>query len=300
VSKRLLLVVADDYGIGAGVSLGILELALQGRVTASVLLVTSPHAEAAVRAWERAGRPMALGWHPCLTLDRPVLPPDRVPSLVNAAGGFWPLGQFLGRLLRGRVRAADVEAELRAQLRRFEELTGFPPPVVNSHHHVQVFPPVGVVLQRLFDGARPKPYLRRVREPWTMLARVPGARAKRLLLSAFGRRDGRRLERSGFPGNDWVIGITDPACVADRRFLERWLSRVPGRVVELTCHPGHLDLSLIGRDCSPQDGQLQRRVFEYELLSEPEFPDACRRSGFRLLGPAAGNPASRAPFGDAA
>ena len=36
---------------------------------------------------------MQLGWHPCLTLDRPVLPRARVPSLVDD-GRFRPLGRL--------------------------------------------------------------------------------------------------------------------------------------------------------------------------------------------------------------
>ena len=53
-SQRFLVVTADDFGIGPATTHGILELALQGRVTATVLLVNSPHAEAAVRAWRQA------------------------------------------------------------------------------------------------------------------------------------------------------------------------------------------------------------------------------------------------------
>src|SRR5262249_60479832 len=79
--KRYLIVAADDFGIGPATSQGILDLAVLGRVTATVLLVNSPYAEPAVRAWRQAGQPVELGWHPCLTLDRPVLPPEIVPSL---------------------------------------------------------------------------------------------------------------------------------------------------------------------------------------------------------------------------
>ena len=48
-APRSLVVVADDLGIGPATSHGILHLAALGKVTATVLLVNSPHAEAAVR-----------------------------------------------------------------------------------------------------------------------------------------------------------------------------------------------------------------------------------------------------------
>jgi predicted glycoside hydrolase/deacetylase ChbG (UPF0249 family) len=283
--KRYLVITADDFGIGPATSRGILDLAVQGRISAAVLLANSPYAEQAVRDWQQTGEPMELGWHPCLTLDRPVLPVKRVPSLVDAEGRFWPLSGFMLRLKAGRIRPTEIDAELRAQLHRFWDLAGFLPPVVNSHHHIQVLRPVGAILSNLFDRLWTLPYVRRVREPWWMLARVPGARAKRAFLSLLGRRDACRLQRQKFPGNDWLAGITDPPLVADPDFLTRWITRVPGQCVELTCHPGHMDPTLIGRDCTATDGQLLRRVREWHLLQDARFVEAFRKAGFTLVSP---------------
>jgi predicted glycoside hydrolase/deacetylase ChbG (UPF0249 family) len=283
--KRYLVVTADDYGIGPATTQGILELAVAGHMTGSVLLVTSPYAEEAVQAWRRAGEPMELGWHPCLTLDRPIAPARQVPSLVDAAGRFWLLGDFIRRLWLGRLRGAEIEMELRAQYRRFCELLGRPPGSVNSHHHVQIFHPVGAILRDILSQGAPLPYLRRIQEPWRTLARVKGARRKRLFLSLLGKREARRQRQEGFPGNDWLAGVTDPPYVADPRFLVRWLTHMPGRVVELTCHPGHLDATLVGRDCTPEDGQVQRREREFYLLRQPSFREAYLQAGFTLAAP---------------
>jgi predicted glycoside hydrolase/deacetylase ChbG (UPF0249 family) len=284
-ATRYLVVTADDFGIGPATTQGILELGSRGLLTATVLLVNSPHAESAVRAWRHAGASLELGWHPCLTLDRPVLPGRHVPSLVRPDGRFHSLGGFSRRLLLRRICPGEVEAELKAQARLFRELVGHPPAVVNSHHHVQVFPPVGARLRNVLRDQRPLPYLRRVREPWSMLVRVPGARGKRGFLSVLGRLEARGQGRDTFPGNDWLAGVTDPPCVADPAYLSRWLTRVPGRVIELTCHPGHLDTTLIGRDCSATDGLLLRRVRELHLLRHASFPAACHDAGFLLVTP---------------
>jgi predicted glycoside hydrolase/deacetylase ChbG (UPF0249 family) len=285
-ATRFLIVMADDYGIGPETSRGILELAGRGVVTGTVLLVNSPYAAAAVRAWRASGLPLEMGWHPCLTMDPPVLPPRRVPSLVGPDGCLWPLRHFLPRLLLGRLRPGDIESELHAQYDRFLELVGRPPTVVNSHQHAALFPPVGAILRRVLARCSPRPYLRRVREPWPMLARIPGARLKRTVLTVFGRLQARRQRRDGFPGNDWLAGTTDPPWVKDPEFFARWLTRVPGRDVELACHPGYPDPTLIGRDCGPDDGLLQRRVDELHLLHQPAFGQACRRAGFTPVGPA--------------
>lgn len=280
---RRLLVTADDFGIGPAVTRGILELADLGVVTSSVVLVNSPFAEAGVREWRASGRRLELGWHPCLTLDFPVSPPGRVPSLVDDSGTFLPLGRFLRRLALGGVNRTEIEAEFRAQLRRFTELVGEVPANVNAHHHIHIFEPVGSALRDVLGDVSPRPYIRRVRECRRTLARIPGARVKRFALSRFGASAALRQESAGFPGADWLAGVTDPPFVHDPEFFTRWLRHTPGDTVELTCHPGELDITLVGRDGSLEDGQLHRRVRELELLRDPAFLEAVADAGFTLV-----------------
>ena len=309
---RQLVVVADDFGIGPETDRGILELGAAGLVASTVLLVNSPYAEAGVAAWNRAGRPVELGWHPALTLDQPILPSERVPSLVDAKGKFHPLGRFLRNSMLGRVRPTEVLEELAAQYERFVELVGHPPRLVNSHQHASLFRPVTAALHELLTSYPERPFVRRVREPWRTLARIPGARIKRIVLNSRGRKQARTLERDGFPGCDWLAGITDPPCVSDPHFYERWLSGMPGQSVELMCHPGHMDRTLVGRDCEmPGSGRrppsekvngslatsatnvnstelaLLRRVREFEMFHRAEFREVTRSAGFELV------PASR-------
>lgn len=278
--SRSLLVTADDFGIGVETSRGILDLAARGVVTSTVLLVNSPHAEASVRIWKSLGCPVELGWHPCLTLDAPVLPPGRVPTLVDADGRFRPLGAFLKSLLRGRVSAAEVEAELQAQYDRFREMVGHAPMNVNAHHHVHVFRPVGDAIARILGQQSRAPFVRRVIESPHTLAFVPGARLKRAVLSRFG---ARTVRRHTWPGNDRLIGITNPPCVHRPTFFTRWLARATGNAVELTCHPGYLDASIDGRDGTLADGQLHRRAAELERLRDPSFLKAAHAAGFTLV-----------------
>jgi predicted glycoside hydrolase/deacetylase ChbG (UPF0249 family) len=277
---RFLLVTADDFGVGPATSRGILELGTRGVVTSTVLLVNSPFAADAVAAWRAAVRPVELGWHPCLTIDAPVLPADRVPSLVNPDGRFPRLGQLLKRITLGRVNTAEVEAEFRAQYRRFVELVGRPPANVNAHHHVHIFRTVGDALARV---VAPGTFVRRVVEPWGTLRRVPGARLKRVFLSHFGAGAARRQAAAGFPGNETLAGITDPPFVHAPDFFARWLRQARGRFVELSCHPGHFDPTLDGRDGTLADGHMHRRAREFGLLCDPAFRDAVRAAGFVLV-----------------
>jgi predicted glycoside hydrolase/deacetylase ChbG (UPF0249 family) len=282
-APRYLLVTADDFGIGTETSRGILDLAARGAVTSTVLLVNSPFAAESVALWRKLGCRLELGWHPCLTLDAPVLPPGRVPSLVEDTGRFPPLGEFLKRLFRGRVSQVEIEDEFRAQYRRFVDLVGSQPANVNAHHHVHVFRPVGDALARVLANQVPRPFVRRVVESWRTLGRVRGARVKRLVLSRFGRRAVRRQRLALLPGSDRLLGVTDPPLVHDPRFFPRWLAAARGRLVELTCHPGYLDESIEGRDGSLADGQLHRREAELKRLREPAFRAAVAAGGFTLV-----------------
>jgi hypothetical protein len=69
----------------------------------------------------------------------------------------------------------------------------------------------------------------------------------------------------------------------DPRFFTRWLAAATGRVVELCCHPGYFDPSLVGRDGTATDGLVLRRPRELALLSAPYFLDSVRAAGFTLV-----------------
>lgn len=282
---RQLLVIADDIGIGPNTTMGILQLGVQGVVTGSVLLVNSPYAVDAVKKWRQVGGALELGWHPNLTLDSPLSPPAQVASLIRADGTFWPLGAFLKRWLLGFIEPREIELEWRLQLARFIELVGHPPTFVNCHQHIGLFAPAGEILLDILADLSMRPYVRRVQEPWVMMRRLPGARMKRAFLGWLGRRLSRIQEAHGFPGNDWLAGITRPECVLDPDFFVHWLRTMPGNTVEIMCHPGRLDPTLVGRDCTETDGLAHQRVNELRWLRHDGFLDAVADAGFRLVSP---------------
>lgn len=280
---RYLLVIADDFGIGPETSRGILDLAEQGHLDGTVLLVNSPFAADAVARWRAAGRPVELGWHPNLTLDRPVSPRARVPSLVRPDGTFYPLGAFLRRLWWGCIRRADIVTELQAQYLRFIELVGTPPTLVNAHQHVALFRPVGDMLLDLLE--RDRPYFRNVVEPWSLFLRVGGARLKRLVLTWLGAAVMRAAQRRGCRGADQLLGLTNAGTSRRADCFTRWLRAAHGTSVELMCHPGHRDEALLGRDAIRGDGWLEQRTGELELLRGEAWAEAIRASGRTRIAP---------------
>jgi predicted glycoside hydrolase/deacetylase ChbG (UPF0249 family) len=84
----------------------------------------------------------------------------------------------------------------------------------------------------------------------------------------------------GLSGCEQLIGVTDHGCVADERFWTRWLGKThrEGRV-EICCHPGYYDQTLVDRDCDAGEGLL-RRPRETDLLRRPTFREAIAHAGF--------------------
>lgn len=273
-NHRLITITADDFGIGPETTRGILDLAARGVVTSTVLLVNSPYASDAVALWRALRSPLELGWHPCLTFDRPLLEPRQIPSLVDADGRFFPLRAFLCRLWQGRLHSDDIAAELAAQYERFCRLVGHSPRVVNGHHHLHIFPQVGPILRELLKQCPTRPYLRRVVETWPAFALAPGQWWKRLFLGVWGRRAAKAQRSAGFPGGEQLLGLSGVGWPG----IERCLRATSASRLELVCHPGFPDATLASRGESSAT-----RVQESDTLRDPAFRRALEDAGFTLV-----------------
>src|SRR5207245_4475111 len=101
----------------------------RGIVTSATMMVNYPAAaEAAVLARENPR--LGLGLHVALTGGPSALPPERIPSLLDDRDALPPKPDGLRR-----AEPAEVLAEARAQLERFQELMGRLPTHFDSPHH---------------------------------------------------------------------------------------------------------------------------------------------------------------------
>jgi predicted glycoside hydrolase/deacetylase ChbG (UPF0249 family) len=145
---RQLVVNADDLGLTVGVNDGIFDAHDRGILTSASLMANAPAAANAIR---RAGGQSTLGIGVHLTLvdGAPMLPPDRVPTLVRDDGRFHTSWRpFIVACLMGRVSMKDVERELAAQV-EYVASHGIKPTHLDSHKHVHLFPPVFEIVVRL-------------------------------------------------------------------------------------------------------------------------------------------------------
>lgn len=269
--QRALTVNADDFGWSRSVNRGIIETHVNGIVTETSILAAGTDFEDAVEL-ARQTPTLALGVHLNFYRGTPVLPPERVRSLVGDDGRF--LGSWkaiVGRLASGRLDLAELEAELRAAIERVKSV-GITPTHLNSEKHLHLWPSAFRVVAKLAEEFE-VPRVRIVREPFS-------TRPIPQVLTALSVVDARVARSRGVSTPDATIGVTEaPVTLAA---LERLLARPAGYDVELVVHPGYVDdeFRAIGRTL-PNKLECSREE-ELAVLASDEARGAVERSGYTL------------------
>src|SRR3954447_7596848 len=133
---------ADDFGLSEAVNEAVELSHRDGVLNAASLMVAGPAAVDAVRR-ARALPSLRVGLHLVVIEGPAVLPPARIPDLVDARGRF-PSDQLrlgVNYFFRPRVRR-QLAAEIRAQFAAFAA-TGLTLGHADAHKHMQLHPTVG-------------------------------------------------------------------------------------------------------------------------------------------------------------
>jgi predicted glycoside hydrolase/deacetylase ChbG (UPF0249 family) len=246
-AARALIVNADDFGLTAGVSRGILDAHRRGIVTSTTAMANlppQPDLDAEAAGLEALG----IGLHVNLTWGSPVSPPASVASLVGTDGRF---GRDLARL-EAQAVSDEVRREVEAQVEAFTRQFGRPPTHLDSHHHAHRLVP-------------------RVAEAVATVA-LAGRLPVRSQDAGF--REG--LRRHGLRTADHFLGDAgaEPYWTTER--LLDTLAGLPVGVTELMCHPGRYDEALAWSRYGRQ------RETELAALVDPEVRATLERLGIRL------------------
>lgn len=241
---RRLIVNADDFGLHAAVNRGILTAHTEGIVSSTSLMAGGAAFDDAVRIARHCPQ-LGVGVHLTLVGASPLLPVAEVSSLLDEAGDFYgsyPL--FIKRFLRGKIRLAEVERELAAQIDRVR-MAGIQPSHLDSHQHLHVLPGIGGLV---LDLAR-RFSIRAIRipaEPVAFIGATP-ATVGRLVgrggLTMLANLFRQHAAAAGIRTSDHFYGmlaggqLTEPAILAILR-------RLPPGESELMTHPGFADESL--------------------------------------------------------
>ena len=133
---RKLIINADDFGFTSGVNRGIKKAISEGIVTSVSVMPNMPLA-AEIKEISRQFPQISIGIHLNLTKGWPLLPLEKVSSLVDEEG------YFLNRpaKLMAKADLKELEAEIRAQF-DFLIACGVEISHLDSHHHLHYHPQV--------------------------------------------------------------------------------------------------------------------------------------------------------------
>jgi len=242
-----LIVNADDFGLTPAVSRAIIELHAAGLVTSTSLMARAGATEEAIEL-ACATPSLGVGCHVVLVDGEPILPPEKIPSLVDARTGRFPdsLTAFLLRLFTGRIRAEEIEAEAAAQIAHLQE-RGVRLTHIDTHKHAHMFT---AVLRPVLRAARAAG-IRAVRHPfepeWAVRAAIGAPLARALQIAALrplGPPSRKILAQEGFTTTDGTIAMAGTGTL-DAKALGSLLRQIPAGTWELVTHPGYNDADLV-------------------------------------------------------
>ena len=137
-TRRALIVNADEFGLTEGINEGIVEVHSRGIVTSTTMVANLWAFDHAVKL-SRKYPALAVGVHLNLTHGAPILPPERVHTLVDHNGYFFRRRPFLQRLILGTISMIQVYEEFRAQIDKVIA-AGITPSHIDSHESVYMYP----------------------------------------------------------------------------------------------------------------------------------------------------------------
>ena len=119
---RHLIINADGYGFTPGISRAIEDCIEFGTVRSLSANVNFKWADGLYRLVQKHPD-LSVGCHINPIVGRPVMAPEKVPTLVNEQEEFF-YRTFVRRFLSGRIRLAELRAEMMAQANKTRDLAG--------------------------------------------------------------------------------------------------------------------------------------------------------------------------------
>lgn len=223
---------------------------------------------------------LGVGCHLVLVGGNAVAPWREIPSLVDSDGRLpASLGALVARVSAGRIRRADIERELRAQIEKIQR-AGISPTHLDTHKHTHAHPGVLDALGRVaqeFGITRIRKPIERLRHSWAgkapvgQLVAASAARAVSLKFRALSRKHGLHSPQN-FLGLASTGGLSPAA-------LRRLIDTLPEGQTEIMLHPGICDADLI------QTGTRLRKERELEMnaLVDPDVKRSVVAKGIQLI-----------------
>jgi chitin disaccharide deacetylase len=282
MKEKRLIVNADDFGMGRGITDGIVQAHIHGFLSSTSLMPNMPAAEYAISRLQSLPA-LGVGVHLNICQGRPILPARDVASLVDSSGNFNPPAVQARKLWLWHADADEIEAEFIAQI-RWMKTRGIVPTHADSHQHMHMYP--GAV----------KPFARALAAEGIHCARAPRCSVWPRSRTIGGPHEGMLFRRVLVQWYRSALQLTvfrkldmPQSRLAflphERRNLsllrERWkaaLENLPQGTFELACHPG-----LFEPGFSEADRIRAQREEELRWLTDSELCNIVKRNGIRLI-----------------
>ncbi|MCB9423422.1 MAG: polysaccharide deacetylase family protein [Ardenticatenaceae bacterium] len=255
---RLLIINADDFGMCHAVNKATIETLQEGIVQSTTLMVSCPWALHAMHFL--ADHPeISFGVHLTAISDwvdyrwGPVIPKEKVPSLINKDGYFYNFDQMPGFL--AQVNLNELEMEFRAQI-EVVLAAGLPPTHLDWHS------------LRLNGGDAISELMFELAQEYGLAFRVRGQSWI------------EEVQRRGLPTNDYDFLDSyqlDPATKTDR--YVQLLRELPVGLSEWAVHPGLANAELLAID----PGSAHIRQTDFNFLTSHQAKDIVKEEDIILL-----------------
>ena len=140
---------SDDFGLNREVNSAIIEVAQKGCLGSASLMTNGLAAEEALeQARDCTG--LGVGLHLNIVRGRPLSNPEDIPSLVDNDGLFLnSVARIMTRSVRGKLAAAEVEAEYRRQVEFMLERDFVPTHLDGEKHSHILIPEAAQAVRKL-------------------------------------------------------------------------------------------------------------------------------------------------------
>lgn len=259
-----LILCADDFGLSAGVSQGILKLVRKQRLSAVSCMTNMPDFVVSAPELLVSKNQVQIGLH--FNLTEGVFLSDATRMCFN-------LNELL---IKTHLRVLDkqfIAKEFNAQLDAFIQSMGCLPDFIDGHQHVHQFPGIRQVILACYEqrlrlngtsirSTYPAKNLKKYQFKATILALTGGMALH------------RQLTKLNIPHNACFSGIYDFAQDINYRTLFRqWLALIPEHTL-IMCHPGEGHM--------PDDVIAVARNMELAYFLSDDFVSDCDELGLVL------------------
>lgn len=247
-----LIINADDFGYSRGHNYGILDCMLDGSVTSTTLLMTTPGTEHAFKLIKKNPF-LDVGIHLSLDLGKPLSDRSDIPSLIDQKGKFNTYDLSKNML---NVNSDQVYLEWKKQI-NYAIDNGVSPTHFDSHHHIHM-------KEDVFDV-------------FVQLAKEYNA-AIRFHPRGFDKDKLKKYKSKikGIPSADYFTNQFYDNGV-DYDFFNQVAER-KYEVIEAMCHPAYLDHEIL-----ENSSYTYKRVLEQKILKSEKTDALIENLGIELI-----------------